>query len=231
MKILILGDGILGSEFRKQFGWDYISRKKNSFDFESLESYKHLLNDYDTIVNCIANCDTYNEKRDVSWNINFKATVDLIDFLEDHKKKLVHIGTDQLYANSVTNASELDVPVHTSTWYSYSKLLADAYVQLKMSRFLIFRGTHKKKPFEYDKGMVDQIGNFDYVDTIAELMGKLIISNKQGIYNIGTEKKSAYELGKQTKKNIEKFHGKFFESQPTDLTMNIDKLKKEMNDK
>jgi hypothetical protein len=33
MNILILGDGLLGSELIKQTGWDYISRKKNGFDF------------------------------------------------------------------------------------------------------------------------------------------------------------------------------------------------------
>ena len=30
MNVLVLGDGILGSEFVKQTGWDYLSRKKDN---------------------------------------------------------------------------------------------------------------------------------------------------------------------------------------------------------
>ena len=33
MKYLILGDGKLSTELRKQTNWDYISRKKQNFDF------------------------------------------------------------------------------------------------------------------------------------------------------------------------------------------------------
>lgn len=230
MKILILGDGLLGTEFRKQFGWDYISRKKNGFDFQNLDSFKDLMIGYDTIINCIANCDTYNKEKTKSWNVNYKATASLVDHLEKENKKIVHVGTDQLYSNSTSNASEKDIPVHTQNWYSYSKLLADGYIQLKMSKYLIFRGTHKKTPFEYDLGMVEQIGNFDYVDVMADLMGNLVLKNKEGIYNIGTEKKSAYELGIKTRKDIKKYYGKFFDSQPTDLSMNVDKLKKALED-
>ena len=33
MRVLIIGDGLLGSEIIKQTGWDYISRKKDQIDF------------------------------------------------------------------------------------------------------------------------------------------------------------------------------------------------------
>ena len=32
MRVVVLGDGLLGSEIIKQTGWDIISRKKNGFD-------------------------------------------------------------------------------------------------------------------------------------------------------------------------------------------------------
>ena len=73
--------------------------------------------------------------------------------------------------------------------------------------------------------MADQMGNFDYVDVIAKLMIKLIEKNEVGVFNIGTEEKSAYDLGIKTKKDLEKFHGRFFDNQPLDLTMNLKKLK------
>ena len=32
MKVVVLGDGLLGSEIIKQTNWEYISRKKDNFD-------------------------------------------------------------------------------------------------------------------------------------------------------------------------------------------------------
>ena len=32
-KILVLGDGLLGSEMVKQSGWDYVSRKKDNISY------------------------------------------------------------------------------------------------------------------------------------------------------------------------------------------------------
>ena len=29
MKVIVIGDGLLGSELVKQTGWEYVSRKKN----------------------------------------------------------------------------------------------------------------------------------------------------------------------------------------------------------
>ena len=57
MKTLVLGDGILGSEIVKQTGWESMSRKKTGFDINSTSL--EVLNDYDIVINCIANTDCY----------------------------------------------------------------------------------------------------------------------------------------------------------------------------
>ena len=41
-RILILGDGLLGSELAKQSGYDIISRKKDGFDITDKSTY-HLM--------------------------------------------------------------------------------------------------------------------------------------------------------------------------------------------
>ena len=112
-RILILGDGLLGTELIKQTGWDLISRKKDGFDISDISTYNILLSikfgavqycKYDTIVNCIANTDTYSDVRDSHWNVNYKGTSDLIDFCNKWNIKLIHISTDHVYANSRSNA-------------------------------------------------------------------------------------------------------------------------------
>lgn len=234
MKVLILGDGLLGSELVKQTGWDYISRKKDGIDFIDIQTYKHFLSDYDEVINCIAYTDTYGENREKHWDINYKAVANLVDICNGYEKKLIHISTDYLYTHSKEEASEEDVPVHCGTWYGYTKLLADGYVQLKSNDYLIVRGTHKKKPFIYDNACVNQIGNFDYADKISDILISLIENDVTGVYNIGTELKSIYDLAKYTKADVTPINKKFNALMPTDVSMNVTKLNnklREINDK
>jgi dTDP-4-dehydrorhamnose reductase len=89
--------------------------------------------------------------------------------------------------------------------------------------YLICRCSFKPKPFPYNKGWIDQYGNFDYVDVIADLVIQLINKNANGLYNVGTEKKTIYQLAKQTNSNIiSEFRPN---NVPSDISMNIDKLK------
>ena len=221
MKVLVLGYGLLGSEIVKQTNWDYISRKKDGFDITKNDFNFY---GYDVIINCIAFTNTYSNDKESNWNVNYKAVADLVDYCNNQNIKLVHISTDYVYTNSNSEASENDIPVHGNNWYSYTKLLADAYIELKSNNYLICKGTHKPNPFPYEKAWDDQWGNFDYVDVISSLIINLVMSNNFGIFNIGTELKSMFDLAKQTNKNV-KPAGKP-DYVPNNTSMDISKLKK-----
>lgn len=197
MKILILGDGLLGSEIKKQTNWDFISRKNNTLDINNIDLEK--LNQYDVIINCIANTNTYSNEKEEHWNVNYKFVHGLIVFCNVNNKKIVHISTDYIYSGSINNASEEDVPVHCNNWYAYTKLLSDGLIQLLSDNYLLVRCTHKPKPFPYEKSWVDQVGNFDYVDVISKMIIELINKDSKGVYNVGTELKSIYDLASKTK--------------------------------
>ncbi len=231
MKVLVLGDGLLGSEIVKQTGWDCISRKKDGFDITKFEKFTDYLVEcfegvifskkYDVIINCIANTNTYSSNKKEHWDVNYAGVANLVDFSNKWNIKLVHISTDYVYINSIEEASEEDIPIHGNNWYSYTKLLADAYIELKSNNYLVCRGTHKPYPFPYDKAWVDQIGNFDYVNIIAENIIKLVKIEAKGIFNIGTDKKSMYGLALKTKKVMNVSKPK---EVPSNTTMNINKL-------
>ncbi len=236
MKVLILGDGLLGKELIQQTGWDYISRKKNGFDITDKSTY-HLMTktkfgsvqycDYDVILNTIAHTDTYSKDRDKHWNVNYKGVANLVDFCNYWNIKLVHIVTDYIYSNSTPNASEEDIPVHCNNWYGYTKLLGDAHVQLKSNNYLLLRGTHKEKPFKHKEAWNNQKGNFIYVDETVNIILKLIKINQKGIFNIGSNLKSMYDLALKTNNVIPKSKP---QNVPGDLSMNINKLKKILNE-
>lgn len=212
MNIVVLGDGLLGSELVNQSGWSIISRKRNGFDLTDSSTFSLLLNNphtisvnpkFNTVVNCIANTDTYSKDRQAHWDVNYRGVVELTDFCSSWGIKLVHISSDYVYANSSGIPTEQDVPVHQETYYAYTKLLADGYVELRAKNFLLIRTTHKKKPFSHNKAWINQIGNFDYVDIIAQNIIKLVDIQATGVYNLGTELKSMLQLAQRTNTKVE----------------------------
>ena len=222
MSKLILGDGLLGSELVKQTGWDYISRKKNQKNlYELLEDIAE--SEVNTVINCIGNTDTYSDDKDSMMDVNYKFVVELTMLLNNLGKKLVHISTDYVYSNSVQYAKETDVPIHNDTWYGYSKILSDGWVENFSNDYLLCRMTHKPKPFPYEKAWTNQIGNFDYVDNQAKRLVGLVNSDAKGIVNVGRETVSMYELAKQTKKDVVRNECDY--PVPQIITMNINKLK------
>jgi dTDP-4-dehydrorhamnose reductase len=226
MSKIILGDGLLGTELVKQTGWDYISRKKDGIDFRDIDSYKDHLFGYDEIINCIACTNTYDENKEENWNTNYKGVVDLVDYLTGKDMKLVYFSTDYIYANSKKNASEDDVPVHIGNWYGYSKVISEPYIELRLDKYLILRGTHKPRPFIFDKALISQVGNFDYIDTNAKIYIDLIEGDAQGIYNVGTELKTMYDLARKSRDDVVPTNEKFKDTMPLDVSMDLDKLKK-----
>lgn len=220
---LIIGDGLLGTELGRQSGWNYISRKKDGFDFIDINSYKKYLDDYDQILNCVAYTKTYSDERQKHWDTNFRALCDLTDHCSATGKKLIHISTDYIYCYSKEDASEGDVPVHCRNWYGYTKLLGDGYVQARAVKFLLIRTSFKPNPFPYPEAITTQTGNFDYIDVISSAIIKLINADAIGVYNVGTDKKTIYELAQKTR-DVIPVDKILHESMPKDVTMNVDKL-------
>ena len=246
MKVLILGDGLLGKELKDLTGWDYVSRKKcnpfnkDTFDITNIDSFIGNLNEvfdgcamarkYDVVVNCIACTDTYSDDRELHWNTNYKGVANLINFCNQWKMKLVHISSDYLYSGSNENAKETDVPVHCKNWYGYTKLLADGLVQLSSQNYLLIRSTHKKYPFPHNYAWKNQVGNFDYVGKIANLIASLINKGASGIYNVGTQKKTMFDLAKESNSKVKPTTEFKYESTPRNTSLDITKLTKKINE-
>lgn len=218
-RVLVLGDGLLGSEIVKQTGWDYFSRKKDGFDIEDYQYMINIFPDYDIIVNCIANTNSYSDNKKSHFETNYYFPALLADITNTEGIKLVHISTEFVYANNPTPATEEDLPQPDITWYAYTKLLADEYIQATHSNYLICRELHKPNPFPYDKVWKVQTSG-DTVDKIAGLIIKLINTNAEGVFNVGTGDKWLRELAPNAEEIEAPTHV------PKDTRMNLDKLNK-----
>jgi dTDP-4-dehydrorhamnose reductase len=219
MKPLILGQGLLGTEILRQTGWNSVNYP--DFDIQNMMTLNP--GDYDIMINCVGYTRTYSEDKETHKRINYWGVQNLVGFCNYHKIKLVHISTDYMYAGCGEDAKETDNIDPVNTYYGHYKALADRFIIDHSLDYLICRGTHKPKPFPFEEAWIDQIGNFDYVDVIAWIITKLIKANAEGVYNVGTEKKSMYELAKRTA-CVKPVKCPFPEV-PKNVTMNLDKLK------
>lgn len=207
MRVLVLGDGVLGSEIVQQTRWDYISRKKDSFDITNKSTYNLLTKikfgaiqycDYDVIVNTIACTDSYSDNKKIHYNVNYKGVANLVEFCNKWNKKLIHISTEFVYANNPPFPSEEDIPQPDSTWYAYTKLLADEHIKMFCKNYLICRELHKPNPFPYPKVWNVKTSG-DTVDKISILIIELIKRNAIGVFNVGTGSKNLSELASNSK--------------------------------
>jgi dTDP-4-dehydrorhamnose reductase len=222
MKVIVLGKGKLGGEIVKQTGWDYLCRAEHEITIDNFDEWKNKMDGYDVVVNCIANTDTYSDNKEKHWKANYELVTFLAEYCDDNGKKLVHISTDYLYQNSVDDAKEEDEPLFEHTWYMFTKLLADEYLKEHAKNYLICRLSHKPYPFPYDSAWDDVVTNVDYTPVISGLVIELIKNGANGLYNVGTEKKTIYELAQMTNKNVKKIVSPPYV--PKNISMNVSKM-------
>lgn len=91
MDVLVLGDGLLGSEIIAQTGWDYLSIEKDGIDANDFDTIAYRIDDYDpaVVVNCIGHTDTYGKDRTPHWKINYEFVVNLVNFCDSRDIKIV----------------------------------------------------------------------------------------------------------------------------------------------
>jgi len=104
-------------------------------------------------------------------------------------------------------------------------------LKLPVEQYLIIRTSFKPRPFPFIEAFENLYGNFDYVDVISDLIIRLINGNAEGIYNVGTEIKSMYELAVKTRPDVEKIFGKAHDSMPESVIMNISKMTEFLEEK
>lgn len=231
-EVLIIGRGRLGTELHKQSGWPCAThRAKNLIDltdrnniYNTLSYLKHN-KDLKIVINAAANTNTLATEKEDLFDVNIKGVYDLVDVCKMNYLKLVHISTDYIYANTPSPSSEEDVPSTIPTWYCYSKLVSDGIVQAGLAKhlYLIIRTSFKEKPFQYKEAWSNIICNTDYTDVIASKIITLINNGAQGIYNVGSESKTIYDLAKQTKKDVLPVYNKNI---PSNTLMDLTKLNK-----
>ena len=184
MKTLLTGgSGLLGKELRKYIKCDAPSSKKLD-----ITQRKTLKGYYDVIVHCAAYTDLIRaetEKEDC-FKTNVTGTLNLLRVYPH--TRFIYISTE--YVKNPVN------------YYSFTKLWGEEIVKRHCKDYLIIRTLFKPRPFPYKYAFFDQYTTGDYVDVIAPMIVKEMFKGLIGTVNIGTGRKTMFELARQTKPNI-----------------------------
>jgi dTDP-4-dehydrorhamnose reductase len=129
----------------------------------------------------------------------------------DDDVKLVYISTDHLFDGEKGNYTT-DDRINPLSKYAKTKGAGELSVRI-YENHLSIRTSFCPKEFPFDTAYVDKWTSQDYVDIIADKILNKVLSNEVGIVNVGSSRRSFYELAKERKPNVNK--GSISEAQST----------------
>lgn len=186
MRILLTGgSGKLGTELQKLRKFDYVPthEEMDITDFDSVAMYMADL-EIDLIVHAAAYTNVLQAETDrlACYETNVAGT-----------ENLSLMASPMLYISS-EYAAFPDL-----NHYSLTKRIAERYADKSLR--LVF----KPRPFPHERAFIDQFTSGDYVDVIAREVNTAIdlVKILPPILNIGTGRKSIYDLAKQTRPDIQ----------------------------
>lgn len=190
-KILLTGgSGLLGTELQKINNHPEVeiyapSHKEFDITAPIMPNYRP-----DIVIHAAAYTDLIGAERDreLCNKINVDGTINLVRMFPF--VYFVYISTEYV-THPFLN------------YYSYTKAVAEDVVKEHISH-LIIRTLFKPRPFPHKRAFVDQYTRGDYVDVIAPLIFERILALDTGIANVGTGRKTIYELARQSNPEVGK---------------------------
>tara|TARA_R110001583_G_scaffold167723_2_gene320521 strand:- start:230 stop:943 length:714 start_codon:yes stop_codon:yes gene_type:complete len=164
----------------------------------------------------------------ISIETNIIGTANIVLMCLKHKIKLIYTSTDYVYNGVSGDYKETD-GVNPFTSYGWSKLGGECSTKM-CPNHLILRLAMCEKPFPHPKALVDMIKSPIYINDVAKIILKLL--DEKGTINIGGKAQSVFDFVKEDIPHIGKITLSEIGdvSMASDCSMNINKLKKIIND-
>lgn len=184
MKICVLGNGLLASEFGRM-EYDVYDYKYTDFKVEDISKYDIIINTYDYTLENDGNISDMVE-------CNIEMPLLLSNFCKNNKKRYVHISTAQLYEGRTIN--DETSRISGSTPYLASKLLGESVCGKKS--IIVRLGTLFNSDVNIDNGLYKAVINstpikngesFVWATDAIRSIVKLLKKRRNGIFNIASE--------------------------------------------
>lgn len=140
-------------------------------------------------------------KKSISWQVNVRATENIVHICRDTGKKLLYISTDYVFDGKKDEYEEDDIP-NPISWYGTTKYEGELFVQTLKGQSLIIRiaNPYRGSPvgkMDFVHKMLermnagleiqapsDQLFCPTFVDDLASCLEKLVASDANGIYHV-----------------------------------------------
>lgn len=240
MYLLTGGSGVLGTVLQKvcmPHGLRYLDPSRKEFDILSSEAPALLAQNYYQlrgVVHCAAYTDVPGAEtpkgRKDAVRTNIIGTKNVSGWAKIYGLPVIYISTDYVYPGNTGNYKEEDrtCPIN---YYACTKLMGEAFMDT--DKDLIIRTSFKPNiPWPYPKAFDDLYSSADYVDVIADKISFLLHCFPDpeitGIINVGTERKSIYELAKRRNPEVKPMSKKDIEDVdlPSDISLDTTKYDK-----
>jgi dTDP-4-dehydrorhamnose reductase len=243
MKYLLTGaSGTLGTELKKYLNCyaptskdldvrSFVREKDDLTDpvfrFEHNDDYP--VYNVDTLIHAAAWTDVPGAEinKDEAVKANIIGTYNMAKYAHSREWKFVYISTDYVYPGHIGNYKETD-KTEPFNFYGFTKLAGESFAN--KDKDLIIRTSFKPNDLwekKYNKAFIDLYTSADYADIVAKEIALVIKHKLTGIINVGTEKKSIYQLATSRYPNVgemSRWDVNDWIKMPTDISMNIDKF-------
>ena len=200
MKILLTGgSGNLGSEILKIYDAKNLQIVAPSSEDLNILSKPIIVNNFDIIIHAAALTNTVEAESNFSKanKLNVLGTMNMLDFAKINNSKFVYISTDYVF-DGLGGPYSVGDKINPISNYAKSKA-AGEMCSLAYDNSVILRTSFCPSIFPYEKAFDDQWTSRDYVDIIAPMILNASVNFNPGIYHIGTERKTVYDLALRRK--------------------------------
>lgn len=182
-----------------------VSPTRDYLDILEPESIEKILNRYkiDAIlhlaaITCVKDAE---DNKELAYKTNVIGTRNVAQLAEKHKLKMFYTSTDYVFSCTKGNYSEQDNPSPTN-WYGNTKFAGELEIKNATDNFCIIRTSFRPIKWNFPTAFTNVYTSADYVDIIAKEVSLALEFDVSGIINIGTEKKTFYDLAKQRNPTI-----------------------------
>ena len=233
MYLLTGGSGALGTELQKGYLFDYWAPSSSELDITSEHSidkfvtknFSKLATKVSGVIHCAAytNVPEAESNRIKAMDANITGTKNIsYGLCRRVGLKMIYISTDYVYEGTGKH-KETD-QIRPINFYAITKALGEEYVN--SAKDLIIRTSFKPNgKWKYPKAFDDLYTSADYLDVIVPKIEFLLMECATGIYNVGTERKTVYELARRRTTKVCPMSIKEIDGVrlPSDISMNLDK--------
>lgn len=205
--LLIGASGLLGSNLKID-SLRPARSELNILSDESILSYFKFITEPKNIILSAAytNVVSANFDKKSAYDLNVLAVQKICKFLNkiySGRPRLIYISTDYVF-DGLTGSYKYDDPINPvqNNYYALTKALGESSVATYENHCIIRTSFCRSDIWPYEFAFEDQFTSRDKIDIIAPLVEKKINSFDMGIFHIGTERKSVFDLAKKIKKNI-----------------------------